>query len=51
MVPTVVDRQATVVALPQAGLITRAPHVIQEDGAKAITKQTVPWGRQGHPTA
>lgn len=51
MVPTVVDRQATVVALPQAGLITRAPYVIQEDGAKAVTKQTVSWGRQGHPTA
>lgn len=51
MMPTVVDGQAEVVAVAQAGLIARAPHVVQEDGARAVTKQTAPRGCQGHPTA
>lgn len=51
VVPTVVDRQAPVVALPQAGLTACALHIIQEDGARAVTKQAAPWGHQGHPTS
>lgn len=51
MVPTVVDGQAEVVALPQAGLVARTRHVVQEDGARAITKETAPRSRQGRPAA
>lgn len=33
MVSTVMDRQAEVVALPQAALVARAAHIVWEDGA------------------
>lgn len=51
MVPTIVDRQAQVVAPPQAGLISQAPHIVQEDGPCAVSEQAATGGCQGQATA